>query len=285
MSVLLTFRKLGMDCRLRVDDPEMEPLALRVQTAARTEMRACSPEETAELVWVSAGKGQWRIFLHGEPWEGVFHGEANLYFQTDHILDGLARLHWPAGLFLHAGAAAPEGRNAVVFCGSSGAGKTSLVTSCILSGWSWLTDELVLIEPGEAWHIRGSRRNFNLKERSFGNFPETAPGVWETVTGDRRGRIRFFDPDQLGGGPWRDSASVGCLVFPEYAADADEPAVERMGSREALGRLGPEIVSSGGAAAMAGMLSGLGRIPSYRLRYRDPRRAVSVLEEITGASS
>jgi cell division ATPase FtsA len=58
-----------------------------------------------------------------------------------------------------------------------------------------------------------------------------------------------------------------------------------MGSREALGRLGPEIVSSGGAAAMAGMLSGLGRIPSYRLRYRDPRRAVSVLEEITGASS
>lgn len=285
MSVLLTFRKLGMNCRLRVDDPEMEPLALRVQTAARTEVRACSPEETAELVWVRVGAGQWRIFLHGEPWEGVFHGEANLYFQTDHILDGLARLHWPSGLFVHAGAAAPEGGDAVLFCGSSGAGKTSLVTACILSGWSWLTDELLLIDPGEVWRIRGSRRNFNLKERSYGNFPETAPGVWETATGDRRGRIRFFDPDQLGGGPWRESASVGCLVFPEYAAGADEPVVDPIGSREALGRLGPEIVSSGRAAVVAGMLSGLGRIPSYRLRYRDPRRAVTVLEEITGASS
>lgn len=280
MSVLLTFRKLGMDCRLRVDDPEMEPLALRVQTAARTEVRACSPEETAELVWVRVGAGQWRIFLHGEPWEGVFHGEANLYFQTDHLLDGLARRRWPDGLFLHAGAAVPEGGKAVLFCGSSGAGKTSLVTSCILSGWSWLTDELLLIEPGEGWRIRGARRNFNLKERSFGNFPETAAGVWETVTGDHRGRIRFFDPDELGGGTWLESAPVGCLVFPEFRAGLHEPVVEAVGSREALGMMGSEIVAAGGAPAVAMLVSGIGRIPSYRLRYRDPRKAVGLLEEL-----
>lgn len=285
MSVLLTFRKLGMDCRLRVDHAEMVPLALRIQTAARVDVEECSPAEPAEIQWLSAGAGQWRILLNGEPWEGIFHGEANLYFQTDHLLDGLARLHWPHALFVHAGAAAPDGGKAVLFCGSSGAGKTSLVTSCILAGWAWLTDELLLVDPQNGWQIRGARRNFNLKERSFGNFPETAPGVWETATGDQRGRIRFFDPDQLGGGGWRESALVGCLVFPEYAAGADEPFVERVGSREALSRLGPEIVASGGAAAVAGMVSGLGRMPSYRLRYRDPRRAVRVLEEITSVSS
>jgi len=285
MSVLLTFRKLGNDCRLRVDDPGMVPLALRVQTTARTEVRECSPAEPAEVVWVSAGNDRWRILLKGEPWESVFHGEASLYFQTDHLLDGLARLHWPDGLFLHAGAATPEGGDAVLICGSSGAGKTSLVTSCLLAGWTWLTDELLLIEPGEGWRIRGSRRNFNLKERSFGSFPETAPGVWETATGDGRGRIRFFDPDQLGGGSWRESASVGCLVFPEYASHVEEPVLERIGSREALSRLGPEIISAGAPAAVAALVSGLGRIPAFRLRYCEPRRAVKLMEEINRASS
>jgi hypothetical protein len=53
-----------------------------------------------------------------------------------------------------------------------------------------------------------------------------------------------------------------------------------MGSREALGRLGPEIVSSGGAPAVAMLVSGIGRIPSYRLSYRDPRKAVGLLEEL-----
>lgn len=285
MSVLLTFRKFGIDCRLRVDDAEMVPLAKRIQTSACTEVRECSHEEAAEMVWVALPCGRWQIMLRGEPWETPFWGEANLYLQTDDLLDGLARQRWPDRMFLHAGAAVLPGRDAIVFCGTSGAGKTSVVTSCLLAGWSWLTDELLMIEGGEVWRVRGARRNFNLKQRSFGNFPETAPGVWEMPTLDARGSIRYFDPDQLGGGPWCESALVGCLVFPEYAGEAVEPMVERMGSREALGRLGPEILASGGVAAVARMVSGLGRIPSYRLRYRDPRRVVTVLEKITGASS
>jgi hypothetical protein len=283
MSVLLTFRKLGGECRLRVDDPEVVPLAMCVQTAARTSCAPCGVDQTAEVAWVSAGTGRWRILLNGEPWEGECLGEANLYFQTDHLLDGLARLRWPEGLFLHAGAAAPDGLKAVLFCGSSGAGKTSLVTACILAGWAWLTDELVLIEPGDGWRIRGARRNFNLKKRSFGDFPETAPGVWETATGDQRGRVRFFDPDALGGGGWRESAPVGCLVFPEYRADCGEPVADPLGSREALGRMAPEIVTAGGTSAVAGMVAGLSRIRAFRLRYRDPRKAVPVLGELMEA--
>ena len=59
-----------------------------------------------------------------------------------------------------------------------------------------------------------------------------------------------------------------------------QAVVEAVGSREALGMMGSEIVAAGGAPAVAMLVSGIGRIPSYRLRYRDPRKAVGLLEEL-----
>lgn len=66
-------------------------------------------------------------------------------------LNQAAATHASDAILLHAGVVARGGR-ALVVCGESGAGKSSLVAALIVDGWEYLTDEVAAIDP-DGWKV------------------------------------------------------------------------------------------------------------------------------------
>ncbi|MEK0451805.1 MAG: hypothetical protein RL088_4073 [Verrucomicrobiota bacterium] len=275
MSLLLDHSKLGIQTTLRIDEPDLEELAMALHSSARKSVSRCEPDMPADLVWQRSPDGQWQIGMRGAAWNGESMTADALYLQTDSLLDDLVReqvQQWP---LLHAGAISDHRRNALVFAGRSGSGKTSLVTAGVLSGFSWLSDELLCFRQADARVIEGFRRNFNLKERGFTAYPETArlQGKWEFVVNDERRRIRFFDPDSLNGGQFTSQAQLSAIVVPRFDPFEVFPVVEPLVGLELVRELSGELRSAG-AASFAWLAETVRRVPGYRLRYKNPRAAV-----------
>lgn len=174
MSTLFQHRKLDYTTTLRVDAAELETLAADLHSSACISKESCAAETPADLVWQASADGKWQILLHGSVWPGVVQSQADLFLQSDGLLDDLVRERLQEFPMLHAGGVVDSGGRAAVLCGGSGAGKTSLVTAGVLRGWRWLSDERLCFRHADPTLAEGFRRNFNLKERSFREFPETA---------------------------------------------------------------------------------------------------------------
>ncbi len=280
MSLLLIYRKLGHECRLRIDSPTLEPLARCLQSSSLIREETCSSSTPADLAWVGSSAPDRHLLLHGQPWPVAPLTASQLYLQTDHLLDHLPRQVSPQSVFLHAGAVVAPTGQALLICGSSGAGKTSLVTACLAQGWAWLSDELLAF-PGPLWHsMHGAKRNFNLKARSFSHFPQTAsaPGTFELPLPDSRQRIRFFNPDALHPGLHRPTAPLRALIFPQFSPTAPLPP-SPLSQAETASRLASELLSRH-PHAFAWLASASRLAPSFLLPYHHPRDAVPVLADL-----
>lgn len=281
MSVLLRYRKLGFSTRLRVDDAELAELARDLHSSALEEVAPCDVRTPADLVWQPSPKGSWQILLKGERWDGGAMQKDALYLQSDTLLDDLVREQLPDSTLLHAGAVVDSRGQAAVICGTSGAGKTSLVISCILQGWNWLSDELLCFRQSDPRVAEGFRRNFNLKERSFSHFPETEElkGKREFLVADSRRRIRFLNPDALPGGKFAASGRVKAFILPEFSPEAERPVTAPLSGPALIQILAPELRAS--QLRTFTWLAEVGRtVPAFTLRYRTPRSAAACLAKL-----
>ena len=281
MSLLLTHLKLGRPYHLRIDHPTLEPLARCLQSSTLIEQRPCSPATPAHLAWTGPPATQWQLLLHDQPWHLNPLSATQLYLQTDHLLDHLARQDSPQSVFLHAGAVLTPSGQALLICGPSGAGKSSLVSACLSHGWPWLSDELLCF-PGPDWNLmQGLKRNFNLKARSFPHFPETAaaPGTFEVALPDARHRIRFFNPDALRPGQHRPSAPLPALIFPAFTPSSPAPPPSRLSQAQAAQRLAPELLTRH-PATFAWLAAASRHAPAFLLPYHLPQDAVPALAHL-----
>lgn len=233
------------------------------------------------MVWQKAPDGEWQILLKGVVWRAAMLSAPDLFLQSDSLLDDLVREQLQAFPMLHAGGVVDPAGRAAILCGGSGAGKTSLVTACILRGWRWLSDERLCFRQTDSQVVEGFRRNFNLKERSFAMFPETA-GLTGTRELPRPGSgrlIRFFDPDQLPGGKFAPEGTACVLILPEYVLTASPPRLEPLSGIELMEKLIPELRTSN--ARTVAWLAETGRnLPAFTLRYAHPRAAAEGLEAL-----
>ncbi|MEN9575292.1 MAG: hypothetical protein RL514_3147 [Verrucomicrobiota bacterium] len=281
MSVMFQHSKLGVVTTLRVDAPELEELAGDLHSSARVGRSECSAEASADLAWQPSADGQWHILLKGAVWRGATLSKEELFLQSDSLLDDLVREHLQEFPILHAGGVVDSAGRAAVICGSSGAGKTSLVTACVLRGWSWLSDERLCFRQADPTAVEGFRRNFNLKERSFATFPETdgLPGTRELVRPGNGKRIRFFNADQLPGGKFVPGGNVRVIILPEYVPAATVPVAATVSGVDFVSRLVPELRTT--HTRTVTWLAELGRqLPVFTLRYSEPRAAAACLEEV-----
>jgi hypothetical protein len=280
MSLLLTFRKLGHDCTLRIDPPGLHHLADFLQTAALTSSAACRADEPADLIWHGPDDGPWSILLHGAPWKESIASSREMFLQSDHLLDHLAIGASGDAVFLHAGGVVAPGGRGLLVCGKSGAGKTSLVTACILRGWEWLGDELLAFYPQDWFRMHGVKRNFNLKQRSFAHFPATAdlPDTLQVEMPDSRRELRFFNPDSLAAGRFRESAHLDAIVFPEFTAEGPG-LLEPLPQHTVAARLAVEAMSRS-ERTFAWLAAQARATPGYRLTYRDPHEAAARLADL-----
>ncbi|TCO90557.1 hypothetical protein EV701_110181 [Chthoniobacter flavus] len=281
MSLLLRYSKLGFEVTLRLDSRELECLAVTLHSSALVDISECSAETSAHLVWQRASGGRWRILLKGQPWEAEWSQAEDLYLQSDSLLDDLVRERLTTVPLLHAGGVVDAKGRALVICGASGAGKTSLVLACILRGWNWLSDELLCFRQKDSRMAEGFRRNFNLKQRSFSCFPQTSdlPGNREIMVNDSRKCIRFLNPDALRCGSFASSGIVAAIVVPAYDAGAPTPASTALSGLGLVQSLAPELRACD--PVTLAWLAEIGRtVPAFALRYRTPDGAAEHLENL-----
>lgn len=274
-------RKLGVVTTLRVDAAELEALAEDLHSSARIGKSQCDADTSADLAWQPSADGQWHIILKGGVWRGAALAKEDLFLQSDSLLDDLVRERLLEFPMLHAGGVVDSEGRAAVICGSSGAGKTSLVTACVLRGWHWLSDERLCFRQADPTAVEGFRRNFNLKERSFATFPETSglPGTRELTRPGSGKRIRFFNPDMLPGGKFVTVGAVRAIFLPEYTATAASPVAARVSGMTLVERLVPELRTA--HTRTVTWLAEVGRqLPVFTLQYSEPRAAAACLEQM-----
>lgn len=176
----------------------------------------------------------------------------------------------------HAAAVAPPGGGAWLLVGDSRAGKTTTCANLVSAGWSYLSDDHVVLHRDAEGRVavEGLPRPFHLDEG------------WESGgIVERRGNT---DPHQRWPGAWRRTAPLAGLLFPRVEADAPT-ALAPLAAPDALAgllRQSPWLLADRGAApAVLALLREAALFPTHRLRlgmdtYADP----ALLAAIVGVS-
>jgi hypothetical protein len=274
LSALFTFRAQEAEVTFRVDDPELIPLASKLHSCACVGCAPCEHGHPADLAW--GGAGNYEIWIAGELWAAELTRE-NLFLQSENLVTQMLLRKLPGFLQIHAGAVARAGK-ALMICGPSRAGKTSITLACLLDGWEWISDEFVLIPEAGSRQLHGLPRNFNIKESSFVQFPETRPlsHSLEIYSAPRAMRVRFVDPAQLPGSNHAQSAELGAIIFPEFVPVPQRPQLRPKSQLQAVDLLMQQVnLSQPWAPRWLSTTSA--RIPTFDLLYHNPRETPSLL--------
>ena len=177
-----------------------------------------------------------RAALRAPPGDGGEAAELDLYgmhtISAGVLLAGLGRA------LIHGAAAAPAGSDgAWVLVGDSGSGKSTTCATLARAGWTYLSDDQVVLAPAERGvHVEGWVRPFHLD------------AGWER--GARTGVRTSVDPAVLLPGARRAGAPLAGLLLPGVAADRPT-AVAPADPAEALAELvrqSPWVLLDRGAA-------------------------------------
>lgn len=181
-----------------------------------------------------------------------------------------------AGLRFHAGAVERNSR-VVVVVGQSGHGKSTLTAALVQAGWSYITDEVVVVDSA-TFDVAPYARPLDLDQRSLDRLGVTGPDL---VTGARKHKVF---PSRLG------RISAGGQVAAILVLTGDQPEE---------GRVVSDLAASEAVMAMLALtfaetfedpdaLVSLGRlcstVPVARL-YRAPLgEMVQAVDELMGAA-
>ena len=129
-------------------------------------------------------------------------------------------------LDIHAAAVSPgDEKGGVLIVGPKGHGKTSLTVAAALSGWTFLSDDVVVVwGPGESPQGTGLRTSFFLTGDTEGRLPATAPKGTANPSHDKLKQ----DPETLFPGQRRDVFRIRAVVYPKIA----DSALSRLGRIE-----------------------------------------------------
>ncbi|WP_054684641.1 serine kinase [Rhodothermus marinus] len=122
----------------------------------------------------------------------------------------------------------------VLLVGRSDSGKSTLAYSLVRRGWSYLTDDAVLVHrSGEDVVAVSFREDFGLDPESVRYFPEVAACPDRQPTDPAKLRVRM---DRLHPGRFQPRCRPVLLIFPELA-DIPESRLVPLRRSEAFGRL------------------------------------------------
>jgi hypothetical protein len=218
-----------------------------------------------------------RLEVHRDDQTYSLAGHAEGYVERGALPDILRRLDYevvlqlvearPDLLWFHAGAAACGG-GAVVFLGMWGQGKSTLVTSLYAQGWTYLSDDVVPLDPNSDRVI------------PFPQTPRVREGEGQELPRYRLRRLEktevALDPERV----CREALSVRAFIFPQYDPDALanlEPCSPAAATLELLQHCINFTSHRGAAVRYLGDL--VTRRPALRLSFNDGQQAaVAVIQ-------
>ena len=189
--------------------------------------------------------------------------------------------HLTHRLLFHAAVVAKDGR-ALLLPAASGSGKSTLAAALAVSGWTYLSDELAVIDP-RTLRVESFPLPVGLKDKSMAPLRPLIPNVAALprhVRADGTG-VRYFRPPRVA---TEAGLPVAALVFPRFRPKADAQCTP-LPPLEALRRL----AATGSSARALGrddiqaMLK-LAQRPSFSLGFGDLGTAVEALENLAKGS-
>ncbi len=132
---------------------------------------------------------------------------------------------------IHAATLERDGK-ALILPGEPGSGKTTLAAGLLKRGWSYLSDEFALIEPGTG-RVQPFPRAMCVKEPSFAvmrrlGVPLRCEKPYQKAT---KGRVAFLNPLDVRPDAVGSPAVVRWVVFPRFVSGAQPRQVELPRSR------------------------------------------------------
>ena len=128
-----------------------------------------------------------------------------------------------------AGVIPPESKSAIMIAGASGSGKSTLTTQLANLGWSYLSDDILLLtEVREELHLRAFRRFFALKGDTL-----AAVGLPNVEVTDLKQRL--IPQDHFNRAPLEQS-TPGAIVFPTITSHGDSQ-MKALTASETMSRL------------------------------------------------
>ena len=180
------------------------------------------------------------------------------------VIQGLMQAR-PDLLWFHAGAAAADGR-AILLLGPRGRGKSTLIVSLCARGWTYLSDDVVPLNPASSravpFPLTPARREFPGQEM---------PADWLRSPNK-------VDVPLSSGGLCRHPVPVGALVFPRYRMGA-QARLSPCPAAEAAAELLQHCwnFAEYGKAALRRLCDLAARVPAYHLSFSNGDLATELL--------
>ncbi len=171
-----------------------------------------------------------RLRVAGPP---VRDGDDRILFQDVFIRETILLWLRRRNVFeLHA-AACGRRNEGILFVGQSGSGKTTATLALIEAGWSYVSDDAVVLRGDANLVAHPLRRTFSLKPDLFARRPDLHFAIGGDVLGTGKRRL---DPNRVWPDRRMDSLTPTRLVFCEISpGDASE--IRRISQSDAFGRL------------------------------------------------
>ena len=177
---------------------------------------------------------------------------------------------------IHAAGLARNGRS-LLLQGTSGSGKSTLTIALLKSGFDWLSDDLVLLDPSDGLHTLAFPEKIKATQETLSMFAELDAAHGTKLQGWPKYQLRaqdFFTSSIV----WRSVPAV--LVFP-VIANRDESSLSPLTGDEAFLLLSSSVLltETQSTRSHIGALAELAKtVPAYRLHTgRDFDQVASLL--------
>lgn len=119
-------------------------------------------------------------------------------------------------LQFHAATLARDGQ-AYVFAADSGSGKSTLAAGLLARGWTYLTDELTMVDP-ESLHAHAFPKALCIKAGSFATVEKLGLSVWKgrNYVKALKGKVGYVNPRRADLRIAKRPCPIRYLIFPRY---------------------------------------------------------------------
>lgn len=180
---------------------------------------------------------------------------------------------------LHAGAVAVANGSAILLPAFSGSGKTTLTTGLVAAGWSYLTDELSVLD-GATLSVEPFGRPPCLSPGSLSLFPGLEARLPQDLRSQRH--LKWQVPlEHIPGTMRREPAHVRAIVFPHFEQGA-KTVLRPLRRVDALVRLLPNAfnLAAEGSSGLQTLARLCRQAPAYDLTMGDLQEAIRAVEQV-----
>jgi hypothetical protein len=269
-----TFGALGYRFALRSQDQELHEVVQHLFEACRID---ATPDAVYEVRREGGGPDDRVLYVDGERIAGIDRPSWLLGYLSWHVNHEVIERSTQRFVLVHAAAASRDG-HAVVLPGVPEAGKTTLVAGLVRSGWHYLTDEAVALDP-QTHAMEPYPKPLTIDPGSWDVLADLAPAFAMERFSEDQWRVA---PQDIRADVVGQRCPISMIVFPTYREGA-ATSVEPMRRSEALlGLLRNTFAATAdGRRNLLTLAAVVERAPAFRLVSGDLYEALGAVHELT----